>query len=355
MTNVCRSSSANSLAVVDADLIPTSEFARNPDWSVDGEGLIERLSSLLGEKAFVVDGQRLARALFGDAIASNMFMLGAAWQRGLAPVRREAIERAIELNGVAVEANKQAFEWGRRAAHDLAAVERLVGDSQPEREAEPSLDVLIEKRAGHLGKSRGEAAARRYRALVGKVRSAETKAGLGETLAAAVARSYYRLLAVKDEWEVARLFAAPEFAETLAAEFEGPFKFHFHLGGWPFGRPDPRTGVMGKGEAGPWVMIAFRLMARLRFLRGTILDPFRNTDERKLERRLLAEFEADMDDLLQRLAPGTHALALRIAALPETIKGYGRVKEAGAAEAAKARARALQQLRAVGAPMELAA
>ena len=168
------------------------------------------------------------------------------------------------------------------------------------------------------------------------MRSAEAKAGLGEALTAAAARSYHRLLAVKDEWEVARLFAAPEFAKALPAEFEGPFKLHFHLGGWPFGRPDPRTGVMGKGEAGPWAMTAFRLMARLRFLRGTMLDPFRNSDERKLERRLIAEFEADIDDLVQRLAPGNHALAVRIAGLPETIKGYGRVKEASAAEAAKA-------------------
>ena len=118
------------------------------------------------------------------------------------------------------------------------------------------------------------------------MRAAETKAGLGEALTAAAARSYHRLLAVKDEWEVARLFAAPEFAKTLAAEFEGPFKLHFHIGAWPFARPDPRTGVMGKGEAGPWAMTAFRLMARLRFLRGTLLDPFRHSDERKLERRL---------------------------------------------------------------------
>ena len=267
----------------------------------------------------------------------------------------EAIERAIELNGVAIEANKQAFEWGRRAAHDLAAVERLVGDDEPRPRGRAVARRADRDARRSSQESRGEASARRYRALVGKVRSAETKAGLGEALTAAVARSYHRLLAVKDEWEVARLFAAPEFANTLAAEFEGPFKLHFHLGGWPFGRPDPRTGVMGKGEAGPWAMTAFRLMARLRFLRGTILDPFRNSDERKLERRLLAEFEADIDDLLQRLTPANHALAVRIAGLPETIKGYGRVKEASAAEAAKARASALQQLRAVKAPMELAA
>ena len=342
-------------AVIDADLIPTSEFARNPNWSVDKEGLIERLTSLLGDKAFVVDGQRLAKELLGDAIAANMFMLGTAWQKGLVPVRREAIERAIELNGVAIEANKRAFEWGRRAAHDPAGVEKLVGREEPEREAAPSLDALIDKRADHLKASRGESEAKRYRALVEGVRAAETKAGLGEALTAAAARSYHRLLAVKDEWEVARLFAAPEFARALTEEFEGPFKIHFHIGAWPFARPDPRTGVMGKGEAGPWAMTAFRLMARLRFLRGTLLDPFRNSDERKLERRLLAEFEADIDDLVQRLAPANHALAVRIASLPETIKGYGRVKEASAAEAQKARTHALQQLRAVKAPMELAA
>jgi len=342
-------------AVIDADLIPTSEFARNPNWSVDKEGLIERLTSLLGDKAFVVDGQRLAKELLGDAIAANMFMLGAAWQKGLVPVRREAIERAIELNGVAIEANKRAFEWGRRAAHDLAGVEKLVGREEPEREAAPSLDALIDRRADHLKASRAESEAKRYRTLVERVRAAETKAGLGETLTAAAARSYHRLLAVKDEWEVARLFAAPEFARALAEEFEGPFKIHFHIGAWPFSRPDPRTGVMGKGEAGPWAMTAFRLMARLRFLRGSFLDPFRDSDERKLERRLIAEFEADIDDLVRRLAPETHALAVRIASLPETIKGYGRVKEASAAEAAKARANALQQLRAAKAPMELAA
>ena len=342
-------------AVIDADLIPTSEFARNPNWSVDKEGLIERLKSPLADRAFVVDGQRLAKQLLGDAIASNMFMLGAAWQKGLVLVRREAIERAIELNGVAIAANKQAFEWGRRAAHDLAGVEKLVGKDVPNVEPAPSLDALIGKRADHLKASHGLAAARRYRALVDRVRSAETKAGLGEALTAAVARSYRRLLAVKDEWEVARLFAAPEFAKALAEEFDGPYKLRFHMGGWPFGRLAPRAGVIGKGEAGPWVITAFRLMARLRFLRGSFLDPFRNSDERKLERRLLAAFEADIDDLVARLAPETHALAVRIASLPETIKGYGRVKEASAAVAAKARASALQQLRTVKAPMELAA
>src|SRR5271165_462077 len=275
--------SPSSRAVISADVTPTAEFARNPDWSVDAQALVERLTSVLGDGAFVLDAQRLAKELLGDAIASNMFMLGAAWQKGLVPLRRAAIERAIELNGVAIEANKQAFEWGRRAAHDLAGVEKLAARNEPEPAPAPTLDALIERRIEQLKESRGERDAARYRALIERVTAAEQAAGLGEALTAAVARSYHKLLAVKDEWEVARLFAAPEFGRALGQEFDGPYKLHFHIGAWPFARPDPRTGVMGKGEAGPWAMTGFRVMARLRFLRGSLLDPFRNSDERKLE------------------------------------------------------------------------
>ncbi len=342
-------------AVISADLTPTADFARNPNWSVDAEGLIERLKSALDDKALVLDGQRLAAALLGDAIASNMFMLGAAWQKSLIPLRREAIDRAIELNGVAIEANKQAFEWGRRAAHDLVSVEALVAGDEPQADEAPPLDALIERRAAHLTDYGNASYAARYRALVERVRAAERTAGLGEALTKAVARSYHKMLAVKDEWEVARLFAAPEFRRALAQEFEGPYRLHFHLGAWPFARPDPRTGMMGKGEAGPWAMTTFHVMARLKFLRGTWFDPFRNSDERKLERRLVGEFETDVEELLVRLAPANHALAVRIAGLYETIRGYGRVKEASASEAAKARANAHRELRAAKAPADKAA
>jgi indolepyruvate ferredoxin oxidoreductase len=331
-------------AVIAADLTPTAEFARNPNWSVDADALIERLQSALGGKAFVVDAQRLAKDLLGDAIAANMFMLGAAWQRGLVPLRRAAIDRAIELNGVAIAANKQAFEWGRRAAHDLAGVEALVAPEEPSPMPTLTLDMLIERRAAHLETARGEADAKRYCALIERVRAAEKCAGLGEALTTAVARSYHKLLAVKDEWEVARLFAAPEFQAALGREFEGDYKLHFHIGAWPFARPDPRTGVMQKGEVGPWALTAFRILARLRFLRGTWLDPFRSSDERKLERRLIAEFEGDVENFIARLNAGTHPFAVRIAGLYETIRGYGRVKEANAVEAVRARAKALEQL-----------
>ncbi len=339
--------------VISADLTPTADFARNPNWSVDGDLLIERLKTALGERALILDAQRLAAALMGDPIASNMFMLGAAWQKGLVPVRRAAIERAVELNGVAIDMNKQAFEWGRRAAHDPMSVETLVGFDEPA--DEPPLEALVDRRAAHLTAYRDAAYAARYRSLVERVRAAERSAGLGEALTAAVARAYHKLLAAKDEWEVARLFAAPEFQQALEREFEGPYKLHFHLGAWPFARPDPASGRMKKGEAGPWAMAAFRLMARLKVLRGTWLDPFRSSDERKLERRLLAEFEADVADLVQRLTPASHPVAVRVVSAYEAIRGYGHVKEASAAEAAKTRAAALNEIKAAKAPVERAA
>jgi indolepyruvate ferredoxin oxidoreductase len=177
------------------------------------------------------------------------------------------------------------------------------------------------------------------------VRVAESSAGLGEGLTAATARAYHKLLAVKDEWEVARLFVAPAFQQALARELEGPYRLHFHIGAWPFARPDPATGRMKKGEAGPWAMTAFRVMARLKFLRGTWLDPFRFSDERKLEKRLIAEFEADVADLTNRLTLSSHSAAVRVVGAYEAIRGYGHVKEASAAEAAKARMSALSELR----------
>ena len=341
-------------AVISADLTPTADFARNPDWNLDADLLIERLKNALGDKALIFDAQRLATALLGDPIASNMFMLGAAWQRGLLPIRREAIDRAIELNGVAIDANKQAFEWGRRAAHDLASVETLVG-FEDSMDGPPSLDAVINRRVAHLTDYRDTAYAARYREFVERVRAAERNAGLGEALTTAIARAYYKLLAAKDEWEVARLFAAPQFQQALAREFEGSYRLHFHIGAWPFARLDPASGRMKKGEVGPWAMTAFRAMARLKFLRGTWLDPFRLSDERKLERRLIADFEADVADLTQRLTPASHPIAVRVVGAYESIRGYGHVKEASAAEAAKTRANALCELRAGKVPVEKAA
>jgi indolepyruvate ferredoxin oxidoreductase len=234
------------------------------------------------------------------------------------------------------------------------SVETLVGFDEPADEP-PSLDALIARRVEHLTAHSNAAYAARYAALVERVRTAESKAGLGEALTAASARAYHKLLAVKDEWEVARLFAAPEFAQALAREFEGAYRLHFHIGAWPFARLDPATGRMKKGEAGPWAMVAFRVMARLKALRGGWLDPFRFSDERKLEKRLIAEFEADVADLVQRLTPASHPTAVRVVSAYETIRGYGHVKEASAAEVAKTRMSALNELKSGKVPADKAA
>ena len=334
---------ARSGAVVCTDLIPTSEFARNPDWQIDAPALARKIGDLLGERALLLEGQRLATALMGDPIAANMFMLGAAWQRGQVPLARAAIERAIELNGVAVPMNQEAFLWGRRAAHDLAAVERFVTERAPAQvisivpRIKRSLEDIVKHRHEHLVAHTGEALAKRYRALVERVRQAEARLGAGDALARAVAHNYHRVLAVKDEWEVSRLYTDPAFKKALEQEFEGDYKLHFHLGAWPVAKRDPKTGKVSKGEVGPWALKAFALMARFRGLRGSWLDPFRNNAESRLNRELCARYEADIERLLTELGVDKLPIAAHIAALPEGVRGYGHVREAHAAKVAEQR------------------
>jgi len=338
-----------SRGVVCSDLVPTGEFARNPDWRVDAAGLVQRLRTVLGDDVLIVDGQRLATALLGDSIAANMFMLGAAWQLGQVPLALASIERAIELNGVAVEMNKQAFLWGRRAAHDLPAVERgaqAVTGAQvigfvPKRAQ--TLEEIVSTRAKELTSYRNARHARRYEALVERVRAAEEQAGLGDALAKAVARYYFKLLAPKDEWEVASLYASDEFRRQLEQTFEGNYRLHFHVGAWPFGRVDPKTGKRVKREVGPWLLTAMRVLASLRFLRGGLLDPFRYSEERRLERRLLAQYEADVEQWISGLRADNHAIAVQLASLPEKIRGFGHVKEEQAAAAEKERTTLLER------------
>jgi indolepyruvate ferredoxin oxidoreductase len=278
----------------------------------------------------------VATALMGDPIAANMFMLGIAWQHGWVPVSQAAIERAIEINGIAVDFNRKCFQWGRRAAHDRAAVLRQAAPAGGTDDATPreTVDDIVAARAEFLTAYQDAAFAHRYRARVTRVREAERRAGLPDRLSRAVALQYFRLLAVKDEWEVARLFAAPEFRRELEATFEGDYRLSFHIGAWPFVRRDPATGTPRKGEAGPWLMPVFRLLARFRRWRGTWLDPFRGSPERRLDRELLADYEVEIDRLVAGLDARSYDLAVRLAALPEKIRGYGHVRAAAAAAVA---------------------
>ncbi len=336
-------------AVINSHETVTGDFTRNPDYHFPGQRLRALIEEATGaERSDFLDATHLATALLGDSIATNLFMLGYAWQKGLVPVSREALESAIELNGVAVEANKQAFLWGRRAAVDLTKVEAAVqtGHEPESRHLSQNLEELIERRAAFLTDYQNSAYAGRYRALVERVRAAEADRTPGLAgLAAAVARYYFKLLAVKDEYEVARLFTAPEFMEKLNRQFEGDFKLSFHLAPPIAAQRDPETGHLKKREFGTWMMRAFKLLARLKGLRGTPLDPFGRSAERRMERRLIADYEVLIEELLAGLNHDSHAIAVELASIPERIRGYGHVKEASLKEAKTHEARLLQAFR----------
>jgi indolepyruvate ferredoxin oxidoreductase len=317
-------------AVVNTHATMTADFTHDPDLKFparDLRGAIERACG--ADNVDFVDGGTLATELLGDSIAANLFMVGFAYQKGLLPVSAAAIERAIEINATAVDFNKQAFLWGRRTAHDKAAVERIVGidATVADRPAE-TLDDIVARRIDELTAYQNAAYAARYSAFVDRVRQTEAERVPGETaLAEAVARSYFKLLAYKDEYEVARLYADGRFEDSLRHRFDGEYKLTFHLAPPILGNRDPLTGRLRKREFGPWVMSVFRILARLKGLRGTAVDIFGRTPERKMERRLITDYETTLATVLTGLDRDNHAIAREIAALPETIRGFGHVKE----------------------------
>ncbi len=319
-------------AVVNTELTPTSDFTKNPDWLLDVRDLQERVRGA-ANAADCAAVTRIATALMGDAIAVNMFMVGYAWQKGWLPISRAAIERAIELNDVAVAFNKDCFQWGRRYAQDPASVERLLEDTRVVQLPAPlrTLEEIVAHRSAYLTAYQDEAYAQRYRERVERVATREREAGGDGRLAVAVARQYFKVLMHKDEFEVARLYAAPEFRAGLARSFEGNFRLRFHLGAGPFARKDPVTGQPRKTEVGAWILVAFRILAALRFLRGTWLDPVRRTPERKLAARLLADYERDLDRLVSGLDRSRQELAVAIASWPEHVRGYAHVRAESAA------------------------
>ena len=313
-------------AVVNSFEAATAEFTRNPDAQVPGAAMREALVEAVGEgKTHFVDATRLATALLGDTIASNLFMLGFAYQKGLVPVSAEAIDKAIELNGVSIQLNQQAFLWGRRAAHDLAAVEQLTTPKNPEAPRCESFEQIVADRVKRLTAYQDAAYAQRYLQLVERVRQADSSAD--QALSRAVARYYFKLLAYKDEYEVARLYSEPSFRQQLEAQFEGDYRLHFHLAPSWLAKPDARTGAPIKREFGPWVLKAFGVLARFKFLRGSLLDPFGHSAERKVERELIGEYEELVELLLKELRPDNLRTAVALAELPEQIRGYGHVKE----------------------------
>lgn len=328
--------SSRTTAVVNHDVAPTAQFSADADIDMSPNKMIDAIRQVVGEdSAHFPAATDLARVLLGDTIASNMLMLGFAAQLGKLPVSLEALDRAIELNGRSVELNKRAVLWGRLAAHDPSAVEKATqGRTHAPDETRPeTLEQIVEKRAEFLVGYQSKRYARRYRKFVDEVARRERDVTPGsDALARAVARYYFKLLAYKDEYEVGRLYSNGDFEKQIEAEFEGDYRLEFNvttqfLPG-PLARRDSETGRAKKmAIPAPLLKPVFRAFAALRFLRGTPLDFVGWTKHRRLERGLIREYETTTRELLAKLTPEKHDLAVAIAAIPEEIRGYDTVRE----------------------------
>jgi indolepyruvate ferredoxin oxidoreductase len=315
-----------------AEVLP-GEFTRDPEFSLPMERLRRAIASAVGDQAcHLVEASRIANAVAGQSIAANMVMLGYAYQIGTLPLSAVSIERAIELNHEAAAVNISAFRWGRQAAANPKVVEKLTAPEptalSDARKLSQSFDETVARRVKFLGDYQNAAYGARYSQWVEKVRAAEAaKVPRQCGLADAVARNLFKLMAYKDEYEVGRLYSNGEFQRQLTSEFDGAgLRLEFHLAPPLLARRDPATGAPRKISFGPWMLPVFKFLARLKFLRGTAFDPFGYSAERRVERKLISDYEAVLAELLAKLTPENHHLAVGIAAIPEKIRGFGHVK-----------------------------
>ena len=326
-------------------------FTTRPDMVFPSQGIIDAVKTALdGGEPELVDATAIATALIGDTIASNLFMLGYAWQKGWVPLSHESLMQAIALNGAAVEMNRTAFNWGRLAAHDMATVRAAAGmadatmkvndplqlnvignpmaDSLDDHTLSHTLDEVVTRRVSFLTDYQNAAYAAKFKALVDRVRSREEAAVPGSTaLSEAIARNAFKLMAYKDEYEVARLYTSGDFEKRIRETFAGDFKLNFNLAPPLLAKKD-ENGHLKKAEYGPWVFTAFRVMAKLKGLRGGAFDIFGKTAERRMERQLIVDYFNTADELLAKLSPTNIGYAIEIAQLPDQIRGYGHIKEA---------------------------
>ncbi|WP_300335969.1 indolepyruvate ferredoxin oxidoreductase family protein [Accumulibacter sp.] len=353
--------------VINRDQTNTSEFVRgfaaqarsgnvqaNPDPIFPGRSMEQQIVEAVGEdRVEFLDASRLATELLGDSIATNLFMLGYAWQQGLVPLGMAAIMRAIEINGTAVAGNKAAFQWGRRTAVDPAAVieaARPKSGLPAHHQLSTSVDEIISRRTAQLTDYQNAAYAERYARLVARVRQAEDAVAPGITLLSeAVARGYYKLLAYKDEYEVARLYTDGDFLKRVEESFDGDYRLVFHMAPPLLARKDA-NGHLVKRSYGPWMLKALRLLTRFKLLRGGALDPFARSAERRLDRQLIADYEATVAEIIAGLDPANHEAAVELASLPEQIRGFGHVRERYHASAKQREALLLAAFRNMEAP-----
>ena len=306
---------------------PTAAFVKNGNWENPAEQCLAEITQAVGvEGVGAFDADAMANQLMGDTIYVNPMILGYAWQKGWIPLTHESIFRAIELNGVQVQNNQTAFEWGRHAAHDAASVQRIMRPSQViEFKKRDNLDSLIERRVAFLSDYQNAAYAQSYLRFVGQVQQAESK--LGKTLLTeSVARYLFKLMAYKDEYEVARLHTDTAFLSRVNGMFEGDFKLNYHLAP-PLMAETNDKGELVKQKFGPAMLTGFKVLAKFKFLRGTALDVFGRSEERRTERALIGEYQSSLNVILAQLTADNHGLAVDVARIPEQIKGFGHVKE----------------------------
>ena len=324
-------------AIINTHQMMSGDFARDRTTQFPGELLQTAISDTTGtDHCQFINATHLAEQLLGNTIGANMFMLGVAWQQGTIPVPREAIEKAIELNGQAVAMNTKAFHWGRRAAINQSEVETLatpaVVINTPEKfslSKTTSVQAIVADRTKRLTDFQSAAYANRYSKLVGKIAQREKELTPGQTgIALNVAKYLYKLMAYKDEYEVARLHSDGRLLAAIESQFEGDYRIHYHLAPPVLARRDKVTGHAKKREFGPGTMRLFKTLAKLRFLRGTPTDIFGYSKERRTEKALIKEYTTLVHSIAENLTPANHALATEITALPDQIRGFGHVKMA---------------------------
>ncbi|UIK04546.1 indolepyruvate ferredoxin oxidoreductase family protein [Neorhizobium galegae] len=333
-------------AVIDDHFAPTASFVKDTTIDFRQEATLKSLRRAAGDEAVeTVPATDIATALLGDAIAANMFLLGHAWQRGLVPISLTALDKAIELNGTGIAMNRAAFGWGRRAAVDPEAVAREAGLTKSEPKAE-TLEEMVAKRVTFLTDYQNAAYAGRYKGLLDIAKSAEAQLRGMTGFAEAVAKNAFKLMAYKDEYEVARLHRDRSFEKKLAEQFEGDFRIRHHLAPPMIAKIDRRTGHPAKIAFGAWIRPAFAVLEKLKFLRGTSFDPFGRTAERRMERQLIADYFDLVTELSAGLDIGNHALAVELAGLPDMVRGFGHVKLASVERFEKRKADLLAKWRA---------
>ena len=324
---------SGTVAVINTHQQMSGDFIEDPDTQFPLERMLSSIRDCVGSSVHTVDSTAVATAAFGESIAGNLMILGFGYQLGGIPVPSVAIEKAIELNGRAVQMNVQAFRMGRAAAAKPDEVARLLNSfpaSQPVA-IDETVAQTVDRLESHLVAYQSKRYARRYRALVDTVKNVESGIeGTDLQLTLAIARSYHKLLSVKDEYEVARLYTDKRFKESLESTFEGPYRLKLNLAPPSLSKLSRKNGTITKRAFGGWIFSLFRIMTLLRRIRGTVLDPFRYSKDRAFDQQLVRDYEQTVSKLCAGLSAGNFGAAIEIALLPLSIRGFGHIKSANA-------------------------